>query len=175
MLVAVWPSPFPSVIFLLTGEFNSYSSAFFLFFPWTMRFIVLLPLEVTRLSTGWLLLVALLSMSVFHMDRTKRPALYSSSLILNASSWRLKNYLLWVQCLELSWEGFKSQNNTLLTGWIPWGMAHKLKFFAMIFHFICWRCLKLPFLVPGLRCCFLMSVTLSLLGICYLAWASMCI
>lgn len=61
----------------------------------------------------------------------------SCSLILNASSWSLKNSLVWVQCLELSWEGFKSWNNTLLTGWIPWGIAHKLKFFAMIFCFIC--------------------------------------
>lgn len=58
---------------LLTGEFNSYSSAFFLFFPWTALLIVLLPLEVIRLSTGLLLLVALLCLSVFHMDRTKLP------------------------------------------------------------------------------------------------------
>lgn len=54
-------------------------------------------------------------------------------------------------------------------------MVHKLKFFAMIFHFICSRYLKTPFLVPGLRWCFLMSATLSLLGIWYLAWASICI
>lgn len=61
-------------MFLLTGEFNSYSSAFFLFSPWTALLIVLLPLEVIRLSTGLLLLVALLCMSMFHMDRTKLPA-----------------------------------------------------------------------------------------------------
>lgn len=73
MLVAVWPLPFPSVTFLFTGEFNSYSSAFF-FFPWTTQFKVLFPLEVIRLSTGLLLLVALLCMSIFDMNRTKLPA-----------------------------------------------------------------------------------------------------
>lgn len=54
-------------------------------------------------------------------------------------------------------------------------MACKFKFLAVVFHFTCRRCLKLPLPVLGLMCCFLLSSILPLLGICYLAWGSICI